>query len=126
VEDIVAKTLIAVEPAMLAASQRAGPPRATNCFELFGFDVLLDVQRRAWLLEVNTTPALNTDSPLDLVGTLGPLSCIEMAASMLNKCLITLSKCFATHPQPTCTDIRQLGAATEQSTHVGAASLSLV
>jgi hypothetical protein len=74
VEEIVAKTLIAVEPAMLSASQRAGPPRATNCFELFGFDVLLDAQRRAWLLEVNTTPALNTDSPLDMVGGLGPCS----------------------------------------------------
>jgi D-alanine-D-alanine ligase-like ATP-grasp enzyme len=33
---------------------------------VFGFDVLLDTQLRAWLLEVNTCPALNADSPLDM------------------------------------------------------------
>lgn len=37
----------------------------TNCFELFGFDVLIDQDLQPWLLEVNLTPAMGCDSPLD-------------------------------------------------------------
>jgi tubulin polyglutamylase TTLL5 len=37
----------------------------TACFELFGFDVLIDSNLEPWLLEVNLTPAMGCDSPLD-------------------------------------------------------------
>eukprot|EP00967_Tisochrysis_lutea_P048129 scaffold58780_cov20-Tisochrysis_lutea.AAC.1 len=33
--------------------------------EVWGFDIMLDSSLRAWLIEVNTCPALNSDSPLD-------------------------------------------------------------
>ena len=41
-------------------------PYNNNCFELFGFDILIDQNYKAWLLEVNMCPSLATDSPLDI------------------------------------------------------------
>ena len=38
-----------------------------NCFELLGFDVLIDSNFGPWLIEVNLSPSLNTDSKLDFL-----------------------------------------------------------
>ena len=42
------------------------PANGPRCFQLFGFDVMLDAALRAWVLEVNLDPSLATDAPLDL------------------------------------------------------------
>ncbi|XP_048509895.1 probable tubulin polyglutamylase TTLL2 isoform X3 [Athalia rosae] len=46
-------------------SQAAGIPRSSNCFEFFGFDVLIDENLKPWLLEVNVSPALGNDCEVD-------------------------------------------------------------
>ena len=40
-------------------------PFKGNCFELLGFDIMIDSQLEAWLIEVNMSPSLGCDSPLD-------------------------------------------------------------
>lgn len=64
IKDVIIKTILTAEP-QIATNVQLFVPHRGNCFELLGFDVLLDSQLQPWLMEVNICPALNCDSPLD-------------------------------------------------------------
>ena len=64
IKDIIIKTILSIETAVFSAFE-VNVPYRTNCFELLGFDILIDKNLDPWLLEVNLSPSLNCDSPLD-------------------------------------------------------------
>ncbi|XP_063231259.1 tubulin polyglutamylase TTLL5 [Bacillus rossius redtenbacheri] len=65
IEEVVVKAILASAPPIVSAC-RMFVPHPRNCFELYGFDILIDSALKPWLLEVNLSPSLGCDSPLDI------------------------------------------------------------
>ena len=91
IEDCIIKTVVSCESVINNATDMYCPAKSANCIEMFGFDILIDQYLEPWLLEVNLTPALSCDSPLDqkiksnAVADLLSLSGIKNLESRINE-----------------------------------------
>ncbi|KAJ3276288.1 hypothetical protein HDV01_005736 [Terramyces sp. JEL0728] len=80
-------------------------PNKTGCFELFGFDVLLDDTLKPWLMEVNISPAmkgscdmdfkLKSSLIVDIFNTIGiKMKDVELARNHIKKKVVVGNKVF--------------------------------
>lgn len=61
IKDTVCKTIIGLIPYLADFARISISPNIDQlrCFQIFGFDILVDKKLKAWLLEVNANPSLN-------------------------------------------------------------------
>jgi hypothetical protein len=64
IKDVIIKTLISTEPHIVSSLNKC-PGNRNSCFELYGFDVIIDKYLKPWLLEVNVFPSMSCSSPFD-------------------------------------------------------------
>jgi tubulin polyglutamylase TTLL5 len=62
--DVIIKSILCVDGHIQNGIKKL--QHKNSCFEVLGFDVLMDSDLRPWLMEVNLSPSLATESPLDL------------------------------------------------------------
>lgn len=50
--------------AMISAKRKLNPNKRKHCFEIFGYDYIIDSDFNVWLIEVNTNPCIEESSNL--------------------------------------------------------------
>ncbi|XP_069136949.1 tubulin polyglutamylase ttll6-like isoform X9 [Argopecten irradians] len=93
IDDVIIKTLISAHSVLKHNYRTCFPNhvKGSACFEILGFDVLLDRKLRPSILEVNHSPSFNTDSELDreIKGALvwDTLNLVNFGACDRRKCI---------------------------------------
>ncbi|XP_070207136.1 tubulin polyglutamylase ttll6-like isoform X7 [Littorina saxatilis] len=93
IDDTIIKTLISAHSVLKHNYRTCFPNhvRGSACFEILGFDVLLDRKLRPYVIEVNHSPSFGTDAQLDreIKGTLiwDTLGLINFGAVDRRRCL---------------------------------------
>ena len=68
-QDIILKTLIVAEPYLFHTYKMCRPGQIPGgdsvCFEILGFDILLDDKLKPWVLEVNRCPSFGANQQID-------------------------------------------------------------
>lgn len=49
---------------MLSVKKKINKNNRKYCFEIFGYDFMIDANLKVWLIEVNTNPCLEESSPI--------------------------------------------------------------
>ena len=49
---------------MLSVKQKLNRNNRKYCFEIFGYDFMIDDVMKVWMIEVNTNPCLEQSSPI--------------------------------------------------------------
>lgn len=67
IKDIVVKTICSIQPILKHNYKtcHSDDPYNQTCFEILGFDVLIDNKFKPYLLEVNHSPSFRTDTIVD-------------------------------------------------------------
>lgn len=63
-KDLFARMKVLIRQSLLSVQRKLNPLHRQGCFEVLGYDFLLDTDLQVWLLEVNTNPCLELSSPL--------------------------------------------------------------
>ncbi|KAJ3074705.1 Tubulin polyglutamylase ttll4 [Podochytrium sp. JEL0797] len=65
IKHVIVSTIISGH-ASNSSGTRMYAPSVSSCYELFGFDVLLDAKLKPWVMEVNISPSLKASCDMDL------------------------------------------------------------
>ncbi|CAF0727093.1 unnamed protein product [Didymodactylos carnosus] len=69
IQNVILKTVFLAQPHLYSAYRMCRPAAAPNsesvCFEVLGFDILINKQLKPWLLEVNRCPSFGTNEQID-------------------------------------------------------------
>ena len=94
-DDMISQMKILVKISMKAVGKKLLKLSPTLCFEIFGYDFILDNEFKLWILEINNNPGLGISSPL--IGKIVP----RMIDDSLR---LTLDKIFNTRYSKKCID----------------------
>lgn len=67
IKDVIIKTIITGQPSLWHLYRSCQPDDVENqlCFQILGFDIMMDADLKPWLIEVNHAPSLATESVFD-------------------------------------------------------------